>query len=212
MTIALVQGTDEWRAARAGSLGASTLHEVVAKTKTGWSTSRANRMASLLIERLTGVPQDTYVNAAMQHGIDTEPEARAAYSFRTDAEVDEVGLLPHPNIARTHASPDGLVGSEGLVEIKCGQPATHLDYLLGGSIPGKYLIQMQWQLRCADRGWCDFVSYSPHFPERMRLFVQRVQRDDRHIAELESAVRDFLSELDAKLAQLTTLYGERKAA
>lgn len=212
MTLALVQGTDEWRAARAGSLGASSLHEAVAKTKTGWSASRANRMATLLIERLTGAPQDSYINAAMQHGIDTEPEARAAYSFRTDVEVAEVGLLPHPSIARTHASPDGLVGSDGLVEIKCGQPATHLEYLLGGSIPGKYLIQMQWQLRCADRRWCDFVSYSPHFPERMRLFVQRVNRDDRHIAELEQQVREFLAELDEKIAALNARFGLRAAA
>jgi putative phage-type endonuclease len=206
------QGSEEWKQARVGSLGASSLHEAVARTKSGWSTSRANVMARLVLERITGQPQDSYVNAAMQHGIDTEPEARDAYSFMKDADVEQVGLIRHPTISGTHASPDGLVGKDGLVEIKCGQPATHLEYLLGGSIPGKYLIQMAWQMRCADKAWCDFVSYSPAFPEHMRLFTQRVNRDDKQIAELEKEVVAFLAELDAKLASLTSLYGRQEAA
>jgi putative phage-type endonuclease len=210
--IDLVQGSKEWHAARAGSLGASSLHEVVAKTKSGWSTSRANRMASLILERLTGKPQDSYTNAAMQHGVDTEPEARAAYEFHADADVTLVGLVRHPSIVGTHASPDGLVGQSGVLEIKCPQPAAHLALLEGEPIPSKYLIQVQWQIRCCDREWGDFVSYNPFFPERMRLFAQRVPRDDKHITELEASVRDFLSELEEKLSALVSRYGERKEA
>lgn len=212
MTVELVQGTDAWHAARCGSLGASCVHDVVARTKTGWSASRANRMACIIIERLTGVSQDTYINAAMQHGIDTEPQARAAYAFMTDADVQQVGLIAHPTIARTHASPDGLVGATGLLEIKCGQPASHLEYLTGGSIPAKYMTQMAWQMACTGREFCDFVSYCPHFPEGMRIFIQRVPRSGAAIADLERLVTDFLSELDAKLAKLVERYERREAA
>lgn len=163
-------------------------------------------MAVLICERLTGVPQDTYQNAAMQHGIETEAEARAAYEFRTDAVVHEVGLVPHPSIQGTHASPDGLVGDDGLVEIKCPVSAAHIDALLGQGIPGKYQTQMLWQLACTGRQWCDFVSYDPRLPESMRLYVSRLKRDDKRIGELEHEVRMFLRELDAKLADLMTLY------
>lgn len=208
----LVQGSPEWRAARAGSLGASSLHEVVAKTKSGWSTSRANRMATLLIERLTGEPQETFQNGAMLHGIATEPDARAAYAFRVDTDVQEAGLFAHPTIAGTHASPDGLVGDKGLVEIKCPQPAAHVAVLMGDAIPQKYIIQMTWQMRCCGRDWCDFASYSPQFPERMSLFVKRVDRDDGLIAELEQQVRAFLSELDSKVSALRQRYAMREAA
>lgn len=201
----LVQGTDEWMQARVGSLGASCLHEIVAKTKTGWSASRANRMAALIIERLTRTPQETYQNAAMRHGIETEPEARMAYTFYQNVDVEQVGLVRHPTIEGTHASPDGLIGKGGVLEIKCPQPAEHLETLLGKPIADKYIIQMQWQLRCCERKWADFVSYSPVFPEHLRLFVQRVPRDDKRIAELESMVREFLAELDGKLAALQKL-------
>jgi hypothetical protein len=145
----------------------------------------------------------------MQHGIDTEPEARAAYSFVADVDVIDVGLVRHPTITGTHASPDGLIDAPrpGLVELKCPQPAAHIALLSGEAIPSKYVVQVQWQLACTGRMWGDFVSYSPAFPESMRIFVQRLERDGRHIAELEAQVREFLAELDAKLAALTSRYG-----
>lgn len=206
------QGSDEWRKARAGSLGASSLHEVVAKTKSGWSASRSNKMATLIVERLTGEPQDTYQNAAMLHGVTTEPEARAAYAFRADVDVQEVGLVRHPSIVGTHASPDGLVGNDGLIEIKCPQPAAHLAVLMGEAIPQKYILQMLWQMNCCKRSWCDFVSYSPAFPEHMRIFIKRVERDDKFIAETEANVVAFLAELDSKLSELTSRYALKEAA
>ena len=201
------QGSDEWKAARCGSLGASALHEAVAKTKSGWGAARANRMAALIIERLTGIPQDTYQNAAMLHGIETEPEARDAYEFRTGADVELCGLVLHPAIDGTHASPDGLVGADGLVEIKCPQPAQQLSTLLGETIPDKYVKQMQWQMRCCERAWCDFVSYSPAFPEAMRLHIQRVKYDGALVSALETDVSAFLVEAEKKLADLRKMYG-----
>ena len=204
----LIQRSEAWHAARLGSLGASCIHEVVARTKSGYSASRANRLAALVCERLTGQPQDTYQNAAMLHGIETEPEARAAYAFYQSAAVIEVGLIRHPKIVGTHASPDGLVGEEGLVEIKCPQPAAHLALLMTHLVPDKYVVQMQWQMVCAERLWCDFASYSPAFPENLRLVVHRVPRDPRRIAELELEVRGFLAEVDKAVAALT----EKRAA
>ena len=208
MTEELEQGSDAWKAARCGSLGASSLHEAIARTKTGWGASRANLLSRLIVERLTGIPQDTYQNAAMLHGIETEPEARAAYQFERGVLVGKVGLLKHPSIAGTHASPDGTVGGDGLVEFKCPQTATHLETLLGDPIPSKYIVQCQWQMACCPgRVWCDWASYDNRLPENMRLYVERIKRDDRHIAELEAHVREFLSELDAKLQALVARYG-----
>lgn len=211
MDDALIQGTPEWRAARCGSLGASQVADALAKTKTGWGASRANIMASMVAERLTGEPQETYTNAAMQWGSNKEPEARAAYAFQMDVDVAEVGLIRHPSITGTHASPDGLVGDDGLVEIKCPNTATHIETLTAQRVAGKYVTQIQWQLACTGRAWCDFVSFDPRMPGDMSLFVQRVHRDDAMIAELERDVRDFLTEVDAKVAQLEALY-RRKAA
>ena len=207
----LVQGTDQWLKARCGSLGASRMSDAIAKTKTGWGASRANLMAELLVERFTGLPAEKFTNDAMRWGIEYEPEARAAYEAAKNYEVLQIGIVKHPLIAWTHASPDGLVGDHGLVEIKCPTSATHIDTLLGKSVPGKYITQIQWQLACTGRGWCDFVSYDPRMPENMRLFVKRITRDADRCAELADLATDFLAELDDKLARLTSLY-EREAA
>ena len=206
------QNTDEWRLLRVGSLGASAVHEVVAKTKSGYSASRANKMAALIVERLTGRPQDTYQNAAMLAGIEREPQAREEYAFQEGVTVEPAGLWTHPKIKFTHASPDGLVGNDGLVEIKSPQHAAHLDVLLGNSVPDRYLIQMQWQLRCTDRQWCDFVSYNPDFPEGMKLWIKRVTRDDARIAALETEVIAFLKELDGKYKTLMDSFAAKGKA
>lgn len=203
--VACIQGTAEWDAARCGSLGASSVHEAVARTKTGWGASRANCMARLIIERLTGRKQESFQSPAMRHGIETEPEARSYYAFVV-GEVTEVGLVKHPTLEGTHASPDGLVGEDGLVEIKCPQAAAHLATLLGEAIPKQYLIQMQWQMACTGRAWCDFVSYCPDFPGTMQAFIQRVARDRKMIAELEGDVAEFLKETDRKRRELAAKY------
>lgn len=206
------QGNEAWIAARLGKVTASRVADVIAKTKNGWGASRANYMAELIAERLTGVPADTYTNAAMKWGTDMEPEARAAYSFYVDTDVVEVGFIEHPTIPMTGASPDGLVGDDGLVELKCPQTATHIDTLLGDPIPAKYIAQMQWQMAATGRKFCDWVSYDPRLPGSMRLFVKRVPRDDTMIAELEKLIFGFLVEVEEKTKALTKQFGQKEAA
>ena len=197
-----------WWAARLGKVTASRVADVIAKTKSGYSASRDNYMADLIVERLTGQKVSNFSNAAMEWGVEQEPHARAAYSAATGELVEEVGFIDHPRIVNSGASPDGLVGDDGLVEFKCPATATHLDTLLAGEAPSKYIPQMQWQMACTNRAWCDFVSYDPRLPEHLRMFVKRVERDEAHIKMLESEVTKFLTELEEKLTQLQELNRE----
>lgn len=208
--IEIVQGSPEWLAARAGSLGASQVADAIAKTKTGWGASRANIRARIVAERLTGQPMETFTNAAMVWGTEQEDNARTAYSFLHGHTVTQTGIALHPTINGTHASPDGLIGDDGLVEIKAPQTATHIETLKNQTIPARYVTQMDWQMACTGRQWCDFVSFDPRMPEELQLFVKRHHRDDARIAELEAMVTEFLAEVDADVAALTALY--RKAA
>ena len=197
------QRTDDWFAARLGKVTASRVADVVAKTKSGYSASRDNYMADLIVERLTGQKASSFSSAAMEWGTEQEPHARAAYSARTGELVEEVGFIDHPAIAMSGASPDGLVA--GCVEFKCPNTATHLEYLLAGKPPEKYVTQMQWQMACTNRPWCDFVSYDSRLPEHLQMLIVRVPRDDKRIAELEDEVRKFLAELDEKVTKLKEL-------
>lgn len=199
------QRTEEWFAARMGKVTASRVADVIAKTKTGYSTSRENYLAQLVCEVLTGKPAESFTNAAMQWGVDQEPLARAAYESHQNVLVDEVGFLVHPTIWESGASPDGLVGDFGMVEIKCPNTATHIDTLLTQTVPGKYNTQMQWQMACAGRHWCDFVSFDPRMPTDLQLFVKRVEYDSPYVAMLEKEVMSFLNDLDSKVKQLNEL-------
>ena len=201
----MIQGSEEWFAARLGKVTASRIADLTARTKTGWGAGRKNYLAELVAERLTGVAAEGYTNAAMQWGTDTEPQARRAYEFFRDAEVQQVGFVAHPTIAMTGASPDGLVGADGLLELKCPNTATHIDTLLGGAIPAKYVGQMQWQMACTGRAWCDFCSFDPRMPEHLRLFTKRLPRDPAQIKETEALVIEFLAELDATITALGKL-------
>lgn len=200
------QRSADWFAARCGKVTASRIADLMARTKTGYSTSRANYRAQLICERLTECVEPSYCNPAMQHGIDTEAEAREAYRQHMLTPVEEIAFVDHPTIARAGASPDGLVGSDGLVEIKCPITATHIDTLLSASVADKYFKQMQFQMACTGRVWCDFVSYDNRVPEAMRLFVQRVLRDEKAIAEIEAEVVSFLAEVEDTVAQLRTKF------
>jgi putative phage-type endonuclease len=207
------QGTPEWTQARLGRVTASRIADVVARTKTGWGASRLNYMADLIAERLTGVAVEGFKSAAMQYGTETEPMARAEYEFFRDVEVAPGGFVLHPKIEMAGASPDGLVGADGLVEIKCPMTKAHIDTLLGASVPGDYAKQIQWQMACTGRAWCDFVSFDLRMPEDLRLFVRRVERDDAAIADLEKEVEVFLAELAEKEAKLRRLgYPDRLRA
>ena len=206
------QGSDEWKAARLGRVTASRVADMTAKTKTGWGASRANYLAELVAERLTGAPAERYTNAAMEWGSENEAAARSVYEMMTDATVEQVGAVLHPSIDMALASPDGLVGTDGLVEIKCPSTATHIDTLLTQTIPDKYIKQMQFQMACTGRAWCDFVSFDPRMPGDMQLFIKRVNRYDELIAELEKETRIFLAEVDATIAALIAKYRHLEAA
>ena len=207
----IVQRSEEWRQLKLGKVGASRVADIVARTKSGYSASRENYLTELLLERITGFPADRFQSDAMRYGTEMEPLARAAYSFDFDVEVEQIAFATHPSIEMAGASPDGLVGKLGLLEIKVPQPATHLDTLLSEKVPEKYIIQMNWQMCCTEREFCDFVSYNPSFPPAAKMFVKRIPRDDAMISHLEGEVRAFLADLDKKLEELNRVM-ERRAA
>lgn len=206
------QRSDTWFEQRLGKITASKVADVMAKTKSGYSASRDNYMAQLVCERLTGTREESYCNAAMQRGTDLEPQARAMYEFHTGHTVIETGFEPHPTIADCGASPDGLVGDDGLVEIKVPNTATHIKTLRGGGIDDRYVKQMHLQMLCTGRKWCDFVSFDDRLPEPMQLHIERVALDAELAAEMEAEIAKFLSELDATVADLTTRYLTKEAA
>jgi len=199
------QGDDQWFAARLGKATASRVADIIAKTKSGPSASRQAYAVQLALERITGQREEGFKSAAMQRGTELEAEARAMYEMRTGVLVTEVGFVPHHIVEMSGASPDGMVGSDGLLEIKCPDSKQHLEYLQLATAPAKYRPQVQWQMACTGRQWCDFASYDPRFPERLRLHVVRVPRDDAYIAELEAEVEVFLAEVAAIVNQIESM-------
>ena len=205
-----LQRTPEWHAARLGKLTASRIADATARTRTGWGASRANYMAELLIERLTGQPAPQYTNAAMEWGTQYESEALTVYEFERNETVEPVGFIEHPTIADAGASPDGLIGSEGIIEVKCPNSATHIDTLLGANIDEKYIKQMQWQMACTGRQFCDWVSYDPRMPINLRIVIRRIVCDLKMIAKLETDAVAFLRELAEKHERQSTSRGCRR--
>jgi putative phage-type endonuclease len=199
----MIQGSDEWFAARLGRVTASRIGDVLAKTKTGWGASRYSYMGELIAEKLTGRPNESFTTSAMQWGKDNEVKARAAYEFKYDKVVCEIGFIEHPRFeGLAGASPDGLI-DDGLIEIKCPSTITHLDTISSGNIPTRYKFQMQWQMECTGRKWCDFISFDPRLPENLQLFVKRVE-----IGELlEPEIRRFTDEMRMKLLVLESYRG-----
>lgn len=200
----VVQGTSEWFAARCGRVTASRIKDVLAKIKSGEAAVRKNYKAQIVVERLTGIAQETYTNAAMLYGTESEPQARAAYTFRTDNEVTEVGFIAHPTLL-AGCSPDGLIGEDGGLEIKCPfQSAVHIETLLNG-IPPEHIAQIQGSLWITGRQWWDFVSFDGRMPAHLQLYVKRVERDDKYIAMLETEVLTFLDEVSEVVEKLSSL-------
>lgn len=195
-----IQGSPEWLSERAGKVTASMVSAVLAKPETA---GYRDYQAQLVAEILTGKPQGSdYTNAHMAFGTEMEPLARSAYEAETGFSVDEVGFCQHPTIERAGASPDGLVGNSGLVEIKCPKVATHLAYLIAGVVPVGYRNQMMWQMACTGRDWCDFASFRPDLPEHLQLFIVRFKRYPERIMQLEAAVVAFLDTVDKMINQL----------
>lgn len=209
----VVQGSEEWRMARLGKVTASRIGDVMAKGQSGKpSASRANYLAQLVTERLTGIPHEGFKNATMERGNEVEPEARAAYAFAraVGTEVTECGFVPHPVIEWSGASPDGRV-AKGLVQIKCPFTSTHIAFIMSGKIDRAYLMQMQWEMACDGRQWCDFASYDPRLPEAMQLHVKTVERDEKLIEEITSEVIIFLNEVAATVDALNKRFGRPAA-
>lgn len=205
----MIQGSDEWKQARLGKVTASKITDVMAQGRGGQpSATRATYMGQLIAERLTGVPYDSFKSEAMEWGTETEAEARNAYAFMHDVDVQEAGFIPHPMIEETGASPDGFVGEDGLTEIKCPNTSTHIKMLMSGAAPAQYIKQMQWQMACTGRDWCDFISYDPRLPEHLQMIVVRVERDDDLITEMEAAVTAFLAEITDTIEQLNLKTGK----
>jgi len=197
------QGSPEWFAARAGKVTASRVADVLSKVKDGESAGRRNLKADLVVERLTGQKTAGFTNTAMQWGIDTEPQARAAYEAATGNFVNEVAFVDHPTIVNFGCSPDGYVNDDGIVEIKCPSSHVHLEYIEADTPPKKYFIQMQAQMAVTGRQWCDFVSFDPRLPDGLQLLIVRVNRDDKFIELMEDEIQQFLAEVDEKVALLT---------
>jgi putative phage-type endonuclease len=185
------QRSDEWFSARLGFATASRMNDALAGSETA---ARRGYLIQLVTERLTEQQQESYNTPAMQRGTDLEPVARMAYESKNGF-VDKTGFHKHPSIEWFGASPDGLVGDDGLVEIKCPNSTTHVDYILEGKVPTKYKRQMMAQLACTGRKWCDFVSFDNRLPEHLQLFVVRFEPKPEEIAKLEEGVIKFLNDV-----------------
>lgn len=196
------QGSAEWLAIRLGKVTASRITDVLAKGKSGEAVTREDYRTELVVQRLTNEPGESFTNAAIEHGINTEPMARIAYEAHANVFVEQIAFVDHPTIEWFGCSPDGLVGETGLVEIKCPNSKTHIKYLLGGKPPAKYVPQMQCQMAVTGREWCDFVSYDPRLPEDLQLFVVRLERDVSYIMAMEEEVDKFLKEVSGMYSKL----------
>ena len=204
------QGSTEWHAMRLGKVTASRINDVLARLKTGKeAASRANYKHQLMVERLTGQQTPSFTNAAMQWGTETEPLARVHYEAGTGNLVREVAFIDHPFIQMSGASPDGLVGTDGLVELKCPNTATHVEWMLAADIPAEHQNQMLWQMACTGRKWCDFVSFDPRMPEYAQIFCMRLFRDDERIEAMQKEVTAFLDEVNQLCKQIESMKGKK---
>lgn len=203
----MIQGSAEWHAARCGKATASRIGDIMAMSKDGSRPLAAheNYLMELVCERLTGQAAEHFVSKPMLWGIEKEDDALLAYQFITNRKVESVGFYDHPRIPMSGASPDGLVGDDGLTEVKCPNTGTHVASLLGNPIAKNYALQMQWQMACTGRKWCDFISFDPRLPDHLQLQIRRVERDAELISQVEASVAEFLTKVAGKVAQLDGL-------
>lgn len=204
----MIQGSEEWHNARLGKITASRLKDVMAKTKSGYSASRKNYMIELICQKLSGVAEQGYCNAAMQRGIDLEAVARSVYEADKGVFVEEQGFILHPVGTGFGASPDGLVGENGLIEIKCPNTSTHVDFLKTGKPKREYILQMHGQMLTTGRVWCDFVSYDDRLPG-LEYKCVRVDYDKELANEIIIEVSKFINEMDKEIEEINKLKREQ---
>lgn len=195
----VVQGSDEWAELRCGRITASRCKDAFEILKSGkaYTAERAKYRTELLVERLTGVPYPHYVTQEMQWGLEQEPFARAAYEIQENVLVEPCGFVLHPELEFFGCSPDGLVGDDGMIQIKCPTTLTHMNWYLAGVIPLEHTFQMTAELAVTGREWCDFVSFDPRLPEPLQLFVRRFDRHEASIRALEEEVVRFHEEIES---------------
>lgn len=199
-----VQGSAEWLADRCGKVTASRINDVIAVRKDGKPTAARDKyMRELIAEQLSGNAMEHFISKPMLWGIENEPEARSRYEVTRETFVDEVGFIKHPSIELAGASPDGMVGDDGLIEIKCPEPHTHVETLIRGQSDPQYYAQMQWQMACTGRAWCDFVSFDPRTRDDVQVYIVRVPRDDAFIAETEEEVVRFLERISETIKRIS---------
>ena len=199
------QGSEAWRLLRVGKVSASRMADLLAKTKSGASASRAKYMAQLLCERMTGQPTEFFTTAAMQRGVDVEPLARQAYEAHNLTSVEQIAWVEHPTIPFSGCSPDGFVGEHGLIEIKCKEIHNHFDTILSDRIDPDHQAQMMWQMACTGRQWCDYVCFDDRAPEGLQLFIKRLERNEELIKQMEDEVRKFLKDLEDMIYKLNEI-------
>ncbi|WP_273757195.1 lambda exonuclease family protein [Bartonella sp. MM73XJBT] len=202
------QRTAEWFQARLGKVTASNIYNILSKTAKGTPTSKyEDYKIKLMTERLTGEISQSYITPAMQWGIEHEEEALKEYAFIYDTQITQCGFIQHPTIQMAGASPDGLIDKDGLIEIKCPQSSNHLRFFMDNEIKPEYLAQMQFQMACTGRKWCDFISYDPRFTGNSSLFrmkIKRIHRDDKQIEQINQAVESFLTEIEQEIQRIST--------
>ncbi len=206
------QGSELWRQERCGHLTASRFADAIAALKSGApSETRIRYLQEIVAERISGRPIDRYVSAAMAYGTENEFHALSAYAKRNGVEVEHIGFIQHMDLAYVGCSPDGLIGHDGLVEVKCPfEPANHIATWMNG-MPEKHKAQVQGQMWVTQRKWCDFVSFDPRNEPPYDLFIQRQYRDEPYIAILEAGIIVALEEVEQILERIQQKAGASHA-
>ena len=198
-TINVEQGSIEWKKAKLGHVSASSIADVMAKGK---GITRHKYMVKLVAERLTGEVSESYTNDAMLHGVETEPLAKIAFENATQTLIEKTGFWKHPEIEWLGVSPDGLISTDAVIECKCPNTTTHIDYIFEDRCPLEYYKQIQCQLWVTGRSKAYFVSFDNRLPEKNQLFIKEVARDEELIKEMETEVLLFLKETQNMIDRL----------
>ncbi|MDC0183035.1 YqaJ viral recombinase family protein [Nitrosomonadales bacterium] len=191
------QGTQEWLKKRLGKITSSTIHKIMSSKEN--SSTRTRLMQDLIFERISGSPTKNIVTAPMARGLELESEARKAYELQNEIVILS-GFIEHPTIKDAGASPDGLIGDDGLIEIKCLNKKSHEEIIRKQVLPRQYYIQIQFQLACTQRLWCDFVAYHPDADKP--LYVQRIKPEIKLIKEIHEKALVFISEVEEKYREM----------
>lgn len=201
--IELIQGSEEWKQFRCGKITSSRFRDVMSKGKGSEpSRTRLSYLYEIAAEIITGKVADNYISPAMEHGTLCEPLARIEYEEREALPVQQVGIIEHPKYNNITSSPDGFIGENGLLEIKCPKTSTQIQYVLDGVFPSEYQAQVQGQLWICEREWCDFVSFDPRIEGPSQYFKIRVNRDEEYIEKLKNGVDLFITDLNKILERL----------